>query len=1318
LKAKSLIILISIFFVIVLSQQALGAVPTGGEAYYDFNTGSGSTLFDQWNSNDGTINGMSWSSTVPSYNINGDGSPYSGSFDGVNDYVSIPDSDSLSFTDETVSFSMWISSTSSSGSCFLSKAVGDNDREYFFQYGSSSTKVRFYNNGDKDTYDELSYNFNFDNGDWYHYVVTGDGSNWKLYIDGSLVDTTSTTVSMGNYNPNVNIGRFGSDVLYFDGKIDDFKIFSKALNTTEVQNLYNYNDINGFSADTSNITFISQKPSDLDILNGFDDNLHISYNYTNVSNQTGFAYSGFNGSTNDNWPTDITFFENSFYVLGEDGDEVNIYDSLLNLQNTKSVSQDAFGEAIERKGDYWYLLGDNSKKVYRYDNTFSYNSVNYDINFDFIPSGTGAYYYDMLWNGTNWLLLSEGSPTNASISNYVYVLNESFNYKGKNYSITSSNNNGFDYNNGTYYFISQASNKIFLYNESFDYQSEFYDLEDSKAWYALHVEDERLLTVDRTNDEIREYITQPILKYRVNSTELDCVSYVNGSCDIFVNTTYINTPSSNNSIDVFNYTIFADNDLYPGTYNLAESEFIGYTPITFVANSKGEGILIEHENLSLDAEVQFLEFYANQTTTGTSDIKVYYCNSTYSTGKTSTSNSCTLLEEFTGSSNYSHCHSNSSCHYLVPIFTDDSDKVNGEVQLTELSYFPIIRTTGSGDWSFYYKNTVVREGAGKTTNNEGLSYSNLVGTFDSHVHYFSGNETLYYQAFGTVDGNFSSSSERSDDLELAAVIPPSVTIYSPLEGDTVNAYLFINYSNVSFYSDSGYYNISLLNNDTTFNRTIIGNNGLSTTYNWSIYKENLTLDDYRILIEAVDDVNDLSSISRSGSWTLDSNSLLNITAYEIVSNDTISNFTGWLYNSDTLENVTFTADGTNALVPIIRNNSYQVFISKDGNYSGVTESFTALDNDTTNLNLGLYIWNSVYIQFKDADTLELIDDRTVYLDLISDTFSNNYSTSNGTLYVTLLQPETYIARYDTDNYSERFNTFTLINGSSLNKTFYFQNNSVNVTIGVFDETRNFLAGVTVISQKFNVETNSYITQEVTETDAEGLTVQKLTQGDEFYKFFVRDSDGDILPVIISGDTRTSTPPAYIYSSTVSIQVQTGAVGDNYTDVYEGFEVITFELNNATNNIKVEYSDQYSLAEQVCLTTYTQSASGRRQYARDCEVSSNVGTILQSIIDPNQTTYYSKVTVIRASDQEEVFITDQLFQPEGFDYGVSGMVLQLLLTTTMIGVSAFSLPLSVIFIPLSLFFGYALSWHNLGLASYSIITIVGVIVAFSISRYRR
>ena len=76
--------------------------------------------------------------------------------------------------------------------------------------------------------------------EWHHVVGTYDGSNVRLYIDGSLSSSTSKTGSVTSHATDSYIGRF-TGRLDFNGSLDDIRIYNRAFSAAEVQALYNAN---------------------------------------------------------------------------------------------------------------------------------------------------------------------------------------------------------------------------------------------------------------------------------------------------------------------------------------------------------------------------------------------------------------------------------------------------------------------------------------------------------------------------------------------------------------------------------------------------------------------------------------------------------------------------------------------------------------------------------------------------------------------------------------------------------------------------------------------------------------------------------------------------------------------------------------------------------------------------------------------------------------------------------------------------------------------------------------------------------------------
>jgi hypothetical protein len=80
---------------------------------------------------------------------------------------------------------------------------------------------------------------------WHHIIATYDGSTSKIYLNGVLSNTTTVT---GTFTANTKDFVIGGETIshgggtrasYFDGAIDDIKIYNKVLSNSEILALYN-----------------------------------------------------------------------------------------------------------------------------------------------------------------------------------------------------------------------------------------------------------------------------------------------------------------------------------------------------------------------------------------------------------------------------------------------------------------------------------------------------------------------------------------------------------------------------------------------------------------------------------------------------------------------------------------------------------------------------------------------------------------------------------------------------------------------------------------------------------------------------------------------------------------------------------------------------------------------------------------------------------------------------------------------------------------------------------------------------------------------
>ncbi|KAH8088776.1 concanavalin A-like lectin/glucanase [Aureococcus anophagefferens] len=183
---------------------------------------------------DGTISGAT--ATTGQYGIGG-----ALSFDGTDDYVEFPSAvtaDIQGSNARTVCLWAVINSFSSDGSEYDLGAglfdYGDySDLENFALrvHGTDgSLRVQLWG---ADTDVALS---GSDDGDWHHYCLTYDGSDWALYFDGTQAATGTEALDTGSDNA-LRLGQWNSNY-YLDGSIDEFYVYASALDAASIQALY------------------------------------------------------------------------------------------------------------------------------------------------------------------------------------------------------------------------------------------------------------------------------------------------------------------------------------------------------------------------------------------------------------------------------------------------------------------------------------------------------------------------------------------------------------------------------------------------------------------------------------------------------------------------------------------------------------------------------------------------------------------------------------------------------------------------------------------------------------------------------------------------------------------------------------------------------------------------------------------------------------------------------------------------------------------------------------------------------------------------
>ncbi|MEX2596942.1 MAG: LamG domain-containing protein, partial [Salibacteraceae bacterium] len=156
-------------------------------------------------------------------------------FDGTNDYIEYENPDTnLDYQERTVSLWFYADAVSGSSRVF-------NMDHNAFTYGSIGLSVinsQLRGNGGGDGGAVLQNPIS--TGQWYHAVVQRDATNTYGYVNGQLVYTGTASnagsSSLANFNFIVGCSRAYNE--FFDGKIDDIRVFDRVLDAEEVKTLY------------------------------------------------------------------------------------------------------------------------------------------------------------------------------------------------------------------------------------------------------------------------------------------------------------------------------------------------------------------------------------------------------------------------------------------------------------------------------------------------------------------------------------------------------------------------------------------------------------------------------------------------------------------------------------------------------------------------------------------------------------------------------------------------------------------------------------------------------------------------------------------------------------------------------------------------------------------------------------------------------------------------------------------------------------------------------------------------------------------------
>lgn len=215
---------------------------TGLVAWYPFSGNAGDS---SGHNNNGTVYGATL--TTDRYGR----SEKAYSFDGSNDYILVPDNNSLDLT-TAMTISAWINPgecpVTDMGCPILAKGTGAGGESYCFDIADAGNTLRFLCRSGGTAYMVKAFGWLTTGriGEWIHVAVVYNGASntAKIYENGTAIATSSSmpsNISTNTHELSIGSRQSGSSTydLNLKGYLDDIYIFSRVLSDAEIEELSN-----------------------------------------------------------------------------------------------------------------------------------------------------------------------------------------------------------------------------------------------------------------------------------------------------------------------------------------------------------------------------------------------------------------------------------------------------------------------------------------------------------------------------------------------------------------------------------------------------------------------------------------------------------------------------------------------------------------------------------------------------------------------------------------------------------------------------------------------------------------------------------------------------------------------------------------------------------------------------------------------------------------------------------------------------------------------------------------------------------------------
>ena len=174
-------------------------------------------------------------------------------FDGANDYVAIHGMNFITTELEVITIEAWVNTSVSGGGIWDNWSIVDFDRsEYFNLYLRGDNGLVGFSTTDNSSHTDDFYGTTAVNdGNWHHIAAVYDGTDKRIYVDGVLDATNSNPHGAKKLGTGITRYGFigdgseadtyngGRNSIYFDGSIDEVRVWSTVRSAADISNNYN-----------------------------------------------------------------------------------------------------------------------------------------------------------------------------------------------------------------------------------------------------------------------------------------------------------------------------------------------------------------------------------------------------------------------------------------------------------------------------------------------------------------------------------------------------------------------------------------------------------------------------------------------------------------------------------------------------------------------------------------------------------------------------------------------------------------------------------------------------------------------------------------------------------------------------------------------------------------------------------------------------------------------------------------------------------------------------------------------------------------------